>query len=68
MIHTYRKWKDWETFYIESYDEEDNDYYCVAPYYEDSWHFDSEYILEESGEANLFDIIKYKYECLIYKL
>jgi len=70
LIWTYRKWKDtWETFYISDSYRDDEDYmmYCEAPYYEDSWYFESDYVLKESKKASMVDILKYKLECLKYK-
>lgn len=67
MLHTYRKWKDWKVFYLESYDKEEDMYYCEASYYEDSWHFEEDYILKNSKPATILDIIKYKAEKLLYK-
>lgn len=67
LVWTYRKWKNTkEVFYIES--EYDWDYYCEAPYYEDSWYFESDYVLKESEEASMVDILKYKAESLLYKI
>lgn len=69
LVWTYRKWKDtWEVFYIMNYDWEDNNYYCEYSDYLDSYRFDKDFILEESKKASIFDILKYKLECLIYKI
>jgi len=69
MIHTYRKWKNTgEVFYLATYDKEDNNYYCKAPYYEDSWIFETDYIKQESIKASILDILKYKIEKLLYKI
>ena len=68
MIHTYRKWKDWEVFYVASYDEEEFSYYCEAPYFEDSWHFEEDYVLQNSEPANIIDVLLYKREKLLYKI
>lgn len=68
LIWTYRKWKEsWETFYVENIDYEDYSFYCKSTYYENDFHFDWKYVLKESVKASMFDIIKYKLECLKYK-
>ena len=60
MINTYRKWKNnWVTFFIESYDETDEVYYCVEPYYWDNWFYQYDFLKENSIEATILDKIKF---------
>lgn len=60
LLKTYRVWNSWWTFYIQSYDKEDNDYYCEHIWYEDNWIFEEEYILQNSRKANWKEILKFK--------
>lgn len=67
MLNTYRKWKEtWEIFYLESYDKEDNTYYCEACYYADSWNFEKDYIEKNSVLASSEEIEDYKKKKLLY--
>lgn len=68
MKNTYRKFKDGEVVYLEDYDKEDDTYYCEASYYEDSWVYDREYLIENTTKASILDIVKYKIAKLLYKL
>ena len=63
LIWTYRKWNDWQICYIDSYTDEGS-LYCESPYYEDSWCFEADFILENSVEANIDDILQYKKDLL----
>lgn len=65
IVHTYRQWnsdksKSW-IFYVESYDKEDNDYFCEHLRYEDGWYFSEEYILQNSKQISKLKFLFYKY-------
>ena len=61
MKKTYRKWVDTnEVFFIKNFDDEEQDYYCEAEWWADSFYFDKDYIEKESIEATQEEIEAYK--------
>ena len=62
LENTYRKFKDNTTFKITYVDYEDYNCYCNTVYELDSDWYDIDFILANSVQASIIDIIKYKYK------